>query len=66
MENLNLQYWKKRCILAEKFIEKTPCDPDIYPEQFEAFEEWQKLKQIDFEKWGEKIKELTSGDETEF
>lgn len=31
-----IEYWKTRCILAEIVIEKTPCDPDVTPEQIHA------------------------------
>lgn len=30
---------------AEDFIEKSPCDPDIYPEQIDAWNHYQQLKQ---------------------
>jgi hypothetical protein len=33
-------YWKKRCELAEKIIEETPCDGDICTKQIEAWEEY--------------------------
>lgn len=36
------EYWKHRCLAAEKFIEESPCDPDIYPSQMDAYNEWQK------------------------
>ena len=36
------EYWKNRCLAAEHFIEESPCDPDIYPQQIEAYNEWQK------------------------
>ena len=36
------EYWKHRCLAAEHFIEESPCDPDIYPQQIEAYNEWQK------------------------
>jgi len=36
------EYWKHRCLAAEQFIEESPCDPDIYPEQIESYNEWQK------------------------
>ena len=36
------EYWKHRCLAAEHFIEESPCDPDIYPKQIEAYNEWQK------------------------
>lgn len=41
---LVLEYWKKRCLAAEKFINESPCDPDIYPEQIEAYNNWQQIK----------------------
>jgi len=41
--NMDWVYWKERCLAAEKYIGQTPCDPDIYPEQMEAYSEWQKL-----------------------
>ena len=37
-------YWKKRCELAEKYIDESPCDPDIYPEQWDAWDKWQTFK----------------------
>jgi len=37
-------YWKERCFAAEKFIEESPCDYDIYPEQYEAYIKWISLK----------------------
>ena len=39
-----LEYWKKRCELAEDYISKSPCDPDIYVEQMDAYNEWEKFK----------------------
>jgi len=36
-------YWKERCLAAELYIEKTPCDPDIYPEQLEAYHMWEEI-----------------------
>jgi hypothetical protein len=37
--------WKERCEAAEDYISKSPCDPDIYPEQSIAYEKWQSLIQ---------------------
>lgn len=37
-------YWKKRCDAAEKYIEESPCDPDIYPAQLVAYQEWNRIK----------------------
>lgn len=37
-------YWKERCLAAEKYIEESPCDPDIYLEQYKAYENWLNLK----------------------
>lgn len=41
-------YWKERCLAAEKFIDLSPCDPDIYDDQLIAHNEWVRLvsKQI--------------------
>lgn len=38
-----LAYWKQRCLAAEKFIQETPCDPDITNTQIEAQHEWKEL-----------------------
>jgi hypothetical protein len=37
-------YWKQRCEAAERFINESPCDPDITKAQIYAHEVWQKLK----------------------
>jgi hypothetical protein len=37
-------YWKERCLAAEKFIDLSPCDPDIYPDQLIAYGEWETIK----------------------
>lgn len=39
-----LEYWKQRCLLAEKYIDESPCDPDIYDNQMKAYREWQDFK----------------------
>jgi hypothetical protein len=41
-----LEYWKKRCELAEKFIDESPGDPDITDSQITAYREWQDFKKI--------------------
>jgi len=41
-----LEYWKQRCELAEKYIEETPCDPDIYEEQIVAYNNWTEFKKL--------------------
>lgn len=38
------KYWKERCLAAEGFISKSPCDPDITKEQIIAHDYWQLLK----------------------
>lgn len=38
-----VDYWKRRCKAAERFIEQTPCDHDITPKQIEAHEAWQEI-----------------------
>ena len=37
-------YWKERCLAAEKFIDLSPCDPDIYDDQLIAHGEWVTIK----------------------
>ena len=37
-------YWKERCLAAEKFIDLSPCDPDIYDDQLIAHNEWVAIK----------------------
>jgi len=37
------EYWKTRCILAERYINKSPCDPDIKKDQFKAYKEWKEF-----------------------
>ena len=37
-------YWVNRCLAAEKYIEESPCDPDIYEDQLKAYHEWQVIK----------------------
>lgn len=44
MEN-SLKYWHKRCELAEDFINKSPDDPDVTNDQFEAYLKWRKFKE---------------------
>lgn len=39
-----LAYWVERCKRAEKFIEESPCDPDINPEQMVAYQKWNRSK----------------------
>lgn len=39
------EYWKSRALAAENFIDKSPCDPDIYDEQIKAHRDWQDIKQ---------------------
>jgi hypothetical protein len=37
-------YWKERCLAAEKFIDLSPCDLDIYDDQLIAHGEWVTIK----------------------
>jgi hypothetical protein len=39
-----VNYLVKRCELAERYIEESPCDPDITSEQLKAYQEWQNFK----------------------
>ena len=43
-EREKVEYWVKRCLAAEDYISKSPCDPDIYPDQIEAYGIWQDIK----------------------
>jgi len=36
-------YWKQRCLLAEKCLEENPCEPDITKGQIEAHEAYQQF-----------------------
>jgi hypothetical protein len=38
--NMNWMYWKERCLAAEKYIDLTPCDPDVYEDQNMAYYNW--------------------------
>lgn len=41
VEVMDNKYWEARCKLAEAYINESPCDPDIYAEQYQAYLEWQ-------------------------
>ena len=41
---MNIEYWKKRCELAEMYIEECPCDPDITMQQLAAYSAWNDFK----------------------
>tara|TARA_R110000782_G_scaffold9054_1_gene29303 strand:- start:1099 stop:1335 length:237 start_codon:yes stop_codon:yes gene_type:complete len=41
-----LEYWKKRCELAEMYIEESPCDPDITMSQLAAYSAWNHFKKL--------------------
>lgn len=41
---MNIEYWKKRCELAEMYIEESPCDPDITMHQLAAYSAWNHFK----------------------
>jgi len=36
----NEEYWKQRCLLAEKCLEESPCDPDMTRDQIKAHSEY--------------------------
>lgn len=38
-----IEHWEARCNAAEEYIEKSPCDPDIRPEQLIAYRKWREL-----------------------
>lgn len=33
----DVDYWKQRCLLAEKCLEESPCDPDTTSDQIKAW-----------------------------
>lgn len=37
------EYWEERCLAAEKFIEESPCDPDIHEDQIRAYDAWKSI-----------------------
>ena len=39
----DLDYWKQRCLLAEKCLEESPCDPDITTDQIKAWNAYHKF-----------------------
>jgi len=39
----DLNYWKQRCLLAEKCLEESPNDPDITSEQIKAHNSYHKF-----------------------
>ena len=42
--NEEISYWRKRCVLAEAFIETHVADPDITDEMCNAHSEWMTFK----------------------
>ena len=44
--NTNKDYWETRCELAEKYINESPCDPDILTEQLVAYTKWCDFKKL--------------------
>lgn len=43
-DNHTEEYWKRRCELAEAFIEESPDDPDVTKKQWSAYLAWQDFK----------------------
>lgn len=43
-------YWKERCLRAERYIRSSPCDPDITEMQGRYYARWEKITYMDFEK----------------
>lgn len=39
----DVDYWKQRCLLAEKCLEESPCDPDITDDQIKAWDAYHKF-----------------------
>jgi hypothetical protein len=42
--NPDYEYWKNRCQAAERFIEESPCGPDVTVSQMEAYQQWNRAK----------------------
>lgn len=42
-EGENLDYWKQRCLLAEKCLDESQCDPDITSDQISAWDNYRKF-----------------------
>lgn len=62
----DLEYWKKRCELAEKCMEESPCDPDITTGQIEAHAEWDDFRKgTNREENGKRSRELKKAYENE-
>jgi hypothetical protein len=36
-------YWQRRCKAAELYIDKSPCGPDVYTDQFDAYCDWRRI-----------------------
>ena len=39
----DVDYWRQRCLLAEKCLEESPCDPDITSDQIKAWNAYHKF-----------------------
>lgn len=39
----DVDYWKQRCLLAEKCLEESPCDPDMTSDQIKAWNAYHKF-----------------------
>lgn len=39
-------YWQIRCEAAEKYINESPCDPDIRVDQYKAYVKWEEIKAL--------------------
>ena len=46
MNTINLEYWKKRCELAEIYIKESACEPDETMQQLAAYSAWNHFKDI--------------------
>ena len=56
-----VEYWKQRCELAEAYIEESPCDPDIYAEQWQAYNAWQEFKKLNTPAVSESVEPVRGG-----
>jgi len=43
LDMAELEYWKERCLLAEKFIKDTIGDPETHPAYLDSYVVWQEF-----------------------
>ena len=46
---LDLEKYRQLFLAAKRYIDESPCDPDIYPAQLEAWQHFQNLMEVNDE-----------------